>query len=129
MQKNTRPAFDEQAYKTGNTATEPVTYDFHMTGPGDVQELGIEAEFEPHAPVIHAADEPDLSDDEIDEFEALLTREERRPTDLQHARLLVSNALRSAQHIADYEGADAISRDLYMALAHLDRAEGGSVNV
>ncbi|MBA3768656.1 MAG: hypothetical protein H0W99_17095 [Acidobacteria bacterium] len=99
MQKNTRPAFDEQAFWTGNTATQPVVYDFHLTEPGPDSSPGIEAQddYEPHTPIIHAAgfhaaDEAELSDDEIDEFEARLYRD-----DLQSVRLHVSNALRSAQ--------------------------------
>ncbi|MBA3767174.1 MAG: hypothetical protein H0W99_09345 [Acidobacteria bacterium] len=70
MQQNTRPSFNEQAFWTGNTATMPVTYDFHFDGGSSLQGNGIEALYEPHAPIIYAAGEAELSDEELDELEA-----------------------------------------------------------
>lgn len=126
MRENTTSNFADQEFWTPASASAPTVYDFHLREPQDAPVLGIEAQegYEPHAPTIHAT-EPDLSDEELDEFEARLERDDQ----LRSVRQYVASALRSAQTSADLESADSISRDLLAALRSLDQVEGGRINV
>jgi hypothetical protein len=108
---------NDQEYWTGVSSSSPIAYDFHLTEPDTL----IGEEFEPHTVIIHAI-EPEISDDELDEFEARLQRDDQLRSVRQH----ITTALRSAQDTADFEGADSISRSLTAALRDLDQMEGGS---